>query len=102
MIFHFKMSTHNKLIFNRLNFINFSLFLKKDLFVCFLAAVGLCCCMWAFSSCSDRELFFIAVLGFLIAVASLLQSPGSRHPGSSSCSTGAQAVVAPRLSCSMA
>ena len=76
MIFHFKMSTHNKLIFNRLNFINFSLFLKKDLFVCFLAAVGLCCCMWAFSSCSDRELFFIAVLGFLIAVASLAAEPG--------------------------
>ena len=33
---------------------------------------------------------------------SLQQSPGSRHPGSSSCSTGAQVVMAPRLSCSMA
>ena len=72
MIFHFKMSAHNKLIFNRLNFINFSVFF----FICFLAAVGLRCCMWAFSSCSNRGLFFIAVLGFLTAAASLAAEPG--------------------------
>ena len=62
----------------------------------FLAALGLCCCMWAFSSCSERGLPFVAVhdshcSGFL------LQSMDSRRTGSvvvahglSSCSTRAQ------------
>ena len=27
----------------------------------FLAALGLCCCMWAFSSCSEQGLCFVAV-----------------------------------------
>ena len=36
----------------------------------FLAALGLHCCAWAFSSCSERGLLFIAVRGLLIAVAS--------------------------------
>ena len=38
----------------------------------FLAALGLCCCMRAFSSCGERGLLFIAVHGFLIVVASLV------------------------------
>ena len=37
----------------------------------FLAALDLCCCAWAFSSCGERGLLFIAVRGLLIAVASL-------------------------------
>ena len=37
----------------------------------FLVALGLCCCMWAFSSCSEQGLFFIAIRGLLIAVVSL-------------------------------
>ena len=36
----------------------------------FLAALGLRCCLWAFSSCSERGLLFDAVCGLLIAVAS--------------------------------
>ena len=32
-----------------------SVFFFKDLFI--LAALGLCCCVWAFSSCSDLGQF---------------------------------------------
>ena len=42
----------------------------------FLAALGLHCCMWAFSSCDERELLFIVVRGLLIAVASLVAEHG--------------------------
>ena len=38
----------------------------------FLVVLGLCCCMWAFSSCGECRLLFAAVHGFLIAVASLI------------------------------
>ena len=38
----------------------------------FLAVLGLCCCTLAFSSCGERGLLFVAVHGFLIAVASLV------------------------------
>ena len=37
-----------------------------------LAALGLCCCAQAFSSCGERGLLFVAVCGLLIAVASLV------------------------------
>ena len=42
------------------------------LFIYLLAALGLCCCAWAFSSCGERGLLFVAVHRFLIAVASLV------------------------------
>ena len=35
-----------------------------------MAALGLCCCMWAFSSCGERGLRFVEVRGLLIVVAS--------------------------------
>ena len=37
-------------------------FFKKFIYLIylFLAALGLCCCTWAFSSCSKRRLLFIA------------------------------------------
>ena len=38
----------------------------------FLAALGLHCCMGAFSSCSEWGLLFVVVRGLLIAVASLV------------------------------
>ena len=38
----------------------------------FLAALGLCCCAWAFSSCGEQGLLFVVVHGLLIAVASLV------------------------------
>ena len=37
----------------------------------FLPALGLRCCMWAFSSCDGRGLLVVAVRRLLIAVASL-------------------------------
>ena len=37
-----------------------------------MAALGLCCCTQAFSSCGERGLLFVAVHGLLIAVASLV------------------------------
>ena len=47
-------------------------FLKLiNLLIYLLAALGLRCCVWAFSSCGERGLLFIAVRGLLIAVASL-------------------------------
>ena len=42
-------------------------------FIYFLAALGLCCCARAFSSCGERGLLFIVVRGLLIAVASLVE-----------------------------
>ena len=40
-------------------------------FFFFLAALGLCCCVWAFSSCGEQGLLYVAVHGLLVAVASL-------------------------------
>ena len=42
----------------------------------FLAVLGLRCCSWAFSSCSERGLLFVAVHRLLIAVASLVAEHG--------------------------
>ena len=53
------------------------LFLKKiNLFILFWAVLGLCCRVRAFSSCVEQELLFVAVRGFLIAVASLVVENG--------------------------
>ena len=35
-----------------------------------MAALGLCCCMQAFSSCGEQGLLFVVVCGLLVAVAS--------------------------------
>ena len=42
----------------------------------FLAALGLRCCVQAFSSCGKQGLLFIVVRGLLIAVASLVAEHG--------------------------
>ena len=42
----------------------------------FLAALGLRCCVWAFSSCGERGLLFIAVRGLPIVVVSLVAEHG--------------------------
>ena len=52
----------------------FEFFLK--LINLFLAALGLRCCMGAFSSCGKRGLLCVAVRGLLIAVASLVAEHG--------------------------
>ena len=48
----------------------------KCIFYLFLAALGLRCCLRAFSSCREWGLLFVVVCGFLIAVASLLAEHG--------------------------
>ena len=60
------------------------------LFIYFLAALGLRCCAWAFSSCIEQGLLFVAVLWLLIVVATLVAGTGSRRVGFSSCGTRAQ------------
>ena len=47
-----------------------------NLFYLFLAALGLCYCMQAFSSCREQGLLFVVVLGLLIVVASLVVEHG--------------------------
>ena len=42
----------------------------------FLVVLGLPCCLWAFSSCGERGLLFVAVHGLLIAVASCVAEHG--------------------------
>ena len=58
----------------------YHLFLKNiNLFIYFnlvLAALGLCCCTRAFSSCYEWGLLFVAVCSLLIAVTSLVAEHG--------------------------
>ena len=62
---------HNKKIY-KLNFIKIKYsYLLKDTFFG-EAALGLCCCTWASSSCSEQGLLFVVVHGLLTAVASLV------------------------------
>ena len=42
----------------------------------YLAVLGLRCCVWAFSSCGEQGLLFVAVRGLLIVVASLVAEHG--------------------------
>ena len=42
----------------------------------FLASLGLHCYAWAFSSCGEQGLLFVAVRGLLIVVASLVVEQG--------------------------
>ena len=48
------------------------IYIYINLFVLFLAVLGLCCCTQAFSSCGERGLLFVVARGLLIAVASLV------------------------------
>ena len=62
-----------------LHFTLYFFFKKIYLFIyliLFLAALGLCCCTRAFSSCGKWGLLFVAVCGLLIAVAPLVAEHG--------------------------
>ena len=48
----------------------------------FLAVLGLCCCMWAFSSCGDWRLLSAWGAWLLIAMASLVAKHGLSNCGS--------------------
>ena len=71
-----------------MNFIYFLITYLINLFL-FLAALGLRCCVQAFSSCGERGLLFVEVRRLLIAVASCCRA---RALG-----TGASVVVVRRL-----
>ena len=60
----------------------------------FMAALGLYCCVWAFSSSSKRGLLFVACIGFSLRWFLVLRSTGSMCAGS--------VVVAHGLCCSAA
>ena len=47
----------------------------------FLAALGFHCRAWAFSSCGEQGLLFVAVRGLLIVVASLVAEHGLQAHG---------------------
>ena len=65
-----------KIIFLNFALYHFQYFFLINLFYLFLAALGLRCCAWTFSSCSERGLLFLAVCRLLIAVASLVADYG--------------------------
>ena len=73
----------------KINTVFLMFFLFIYLFILFLAALGLCCCTQAFSSCGEQGLLFIAVHRLLIAVAS--------HCGARALGTQASLVVAHSL-----
>ena len=58
------------------SFFFFFFFLFFNFIYLFLAALGLCCCERAFSSCGERGLLFVVVHGLLVAVASLVVEHG--------------------------
>ena len=60
------------------------------LFIYFLAALGLRCCVRAFSSCGKWGYSSLQCMGFSLWWLLLLRSTGSRHAGFSSCGTWAQ------------
>ena len=80
----------------------------------FLAALGLCCCAQAFSSCGEQGLLLVAVRGLLVEVASLVAENGLQvrrlqqlcHVGSvvvgRRLQSAASVVVVYGLSCSAA
>ena len=73
----------------------------------FLAVLGLCCCVWTFSSCGERGLLFFAVHGLLIAVTSLCcraRALGARASVVVACGlqSAGSVVVEHGLSCSAA
>ena len=56
--------------------LSLSLFKINYLLLFILAVLGLCCCAWAFSSCGEWGLLFVAVRGLLIVMASLVAEHG--------------------------
>ena len=65
------------------------------IYILFLAVLGLCCCVWAFSLVAARRGYsLLRCAGFSLRWLLLLRSTGSRHAGS--------VVVAHGLSCSTA
>ena len=78
------------LSFPPISFPILSFFFQFIYFYLFLAALGLCCCVQAFSSCGEQGLLFVAVHRLLIVVASLVVEHGLQVRRLNSCGTRAQ------------
>ena len=65
-------------------------FFLINLFILFLAALGLHCCARAFSSCVEWGLLLVVVCGLLIVVVSLVVEHGLQARGLQQCGTRAQ------------
>ena len=70
------MVSSNQVLFLFFSFLNMSFLKNEFIYYLFLATLGLCCCVWAFSSCGEQGLLFVAVHGLLISVASLAAEHG--------------------------
>ena len=57
-------------------FLDLLSFFLINLIYLFLVALGLHCCVQAFSSCGERGPLFVAVCGLLIVVSSLVAEHG--------------------------
>ena len=71
--------------------------IERIVFFLFGGLLGLCCCVQAFSSCSEQGMVFVVVSRLLIAVSSLAVEDGRQdlnHVGS--------VVVVHRVSCPLA
>ena len=66
----------------------YHIFFKKLIYL-FLAALGLCCCVWAFSSCGKPGPLFIAVRGPFTIAASLVAEHRLQTRRLSSCGSRA-------------
>ena len=86
MFFLAGVACHSLPDFSSLGFYLPIFFLNKFIYFIylFLAVLGLCCCVRAFSSCGEWGLLFVAVRWLL-----LLQGTGSRRAGFSSCGSWA-------------
>ena len=61
------------LLRNNLHVVKLTFFKKNFIYLfIYLAVLGFCCCVRAFSSCSERGLLFVAVRRLRTAVASLV------------------------------
>ena len=56
-----------------------------------MVALSLCCCMWAFSSCSEQKLLFLMVHRLLTAGLLMLWHTGPRYADSVLWLTGSRA-----------
>ena len=70
---------NSRRVWRKLFFI-FNIFINLFIYL-FLAALGLRCCVQAFSSCGERGLLFVAVHGLLTVVASLVAEHGLQARG---------------------
>ena len=64
--------------------------LKTIIDLLVLAVLGLHCCTWAFSSCSEWRLSFVAAHRLLVIASLVAQHTGSRRASFSNCSIRAQ------------